>query len=59
MLGVIFILIFVLLLAFPGFYLITRQVFPRGSKRKAAWISGLVSAIFLVGLLLMMFGTML
>ncbi|MBQ7908276.1 MAG: hypothetical protein IJ311_02115 [Elusimicrobiaceae bacterium] len=53
------ILIFVLLLSFPGFYIITRKIFPRGSKRSAAWISGLVTFVFLALMLALMFGAML
>ena len=50
MLGLITILIFVVLLAIPGFYIITRKVFPRGSKKSAMWISILLT-ILLVGIL--------
>ncbi len=57
--GLLSILIFILLLSFPGFYLITRKIFPRSSKRNAAWISGVVTAVFLAGILAMMFGVIL
>ncbi len=50
MLGLITILIFVVLLAIPGFYIITRKVFPRGSKKSAMWISILLT-ILLVAIL--------
>ncbi len=50
MIGIISILIFVILLAFPGFYIITRKVFPKRSKRSAAWISVLLT-ILLIGIL--------
>lgn len=54
--GLISISIFILLLSFPGFYLITRKVFPRSSKRSAAWISAAVTAVFLAMILAMMLG---
>lgn len=50
MIGIISILIFVLLLAFPGFYIITRKVFPKKSKRSATWVSVLLT-ILLIGIL--------
>lgn len=57
--GLVGIFIFVLLLSFPGFYIITRKVFPRGSKRSAVWLSAAVTTILMIGLLLMMFGAIL
>lgn len=49
MAGIILILIFVLLLAFPGFYIITHSIFPRGSKKMAACVSlGLTVLLVLV-----------
>lgn len=51
MLSVITILLFVALLAVPGFYIITRKVFPHGSKKISMWLSvGLT--VLLVGILL-------
>lgn len=50
MADVIIILFFVVLLAFPGFYVITRKIFPGGSRKAAFWLSGLVTAV-LVGIL--------
>ncbi|MBE6421554.1 MAG: hypothetical protein E7027_05450 [Elusimicrobium sp.] len=50
MAGIFSILIFVILLAFPGFYIITRKIFPKRSKRSAAWISALLTAL-LIGIL--------
>jgi hypothetical protein len=50
MIGIFSILIFVILLAFPGFYIITRKIFPKMSKRKVAWISVLLTAL-LIGIL--------
>ena len=57
--GLLGILLFVLLLSFPGFYIITRKVFARGSKRSAVWLSAAVTALLLIGLLLIMFGAIL
>ena len=49
MAGMILILIFVLLLAFPGFYIITHSIFPRGSKKMAAYIAlGLTVLLVLI-----------
>lgn len=45
MLPLITILIFVVLLAVPGFYIITRKVFPRRSKKSAMWISILLTVL--------------
>ncbi len=50
MIGIFSILIFVVLLAFPGFYIITRKIFPKKSKRSATWISVLLTAL-LIGIL--------
>ncbi len=45
MISLITILIFVVLLAVPGFYIITRKVFPKGSKKSAMWISILLTVL--------------
>ena len=50
MMSIITILIFVVLLAVPGFYIITRKIFPKGSKKSAMWISILLT-VLLVGIL--------
>lgn len=50
MAGLILIFIFVILMAIPGFYIITRKLFPKNSKRSAVWISIILTAI-LVALL--------
>ncbi len=47
MLPLITIYVFVVLLAVPGFYIITRKVFPRGSKKSAMWISILLTILLL------------
>lgn len=44
MLSLITIFLFVVLLAVPGFYIITRKVFPKRSKKSSMWISILLTA---------------
>lgn len=46
MAGLITIFAFVVLMAVPGFYIITRKVFPNMSKKNAAWITGIVTVLF-------------
>lgn len=58
MIGLIGILIFVMLLAFPGFYLITRKVFPKSSKRSSAWVAAGTTLLLVLILLLVMFGAL-
>ncbi len=48
--GMILILIFAVLVGFPGFYIITRKVFKGGSRKNAWWLSAGVTLLF-VGLL--------
>lgn len=50
MMSIITILLFVVLLAVPGFYIITRKVFPRGSK-KAAMTAAVLLTLVLIGIL--------
>ena len=45
MTGLIFIFVFVVLLAVPGFYMITRKVFPKGNKKTARLISYILTAL--------------
>ena len=45
MISIITILIFVVLLAMPGFYIITRKIFPKGSKKSAMWVSVLLTVL--------------
>ena len=54
--GMILILVFVMLLAFPGFYIIIHSMFPRGSKRTAAYISMLLTLLLVFVLLFSMIG---
>ena len=48
MAGLILIFVFVILMAIPGFYIITRKLFPKNSKRSAVWISIVLTAILIV-----------
>ena len=57
MMGLITILFFVVLLAVPGFYIITRKVFPRGSKKSAMWVSILLTVVMVVILALALAAT--
>ena len=50
MAGLIVIFIFVVLLAVPGFYLITRKVFPKKSKRSVMWITLILTTLLVVAL---------
>ena len=45
MTGVILIFLFVILLAVPGFYIILRAVFPKGSKKAARRLSYLLTVL--------------
>ena len=50
MVSLMIIFVFVILLAVPGFYIITRKLFPKNSKRSALWVAiGLT--VVLVGFL--------
>lgn len=50
MMGLIMIFVFVLLVAVPGFYIITRKIFPKMNKRKAAWLT-MALTLIVIGLL--------
>ena len=56
MTGLICILIFVVLLAVPGFYIITRKMFPKSSKRSAVWVSAVLTTLLVALMLMGMFG---
>ena len=43
--GLFFIFLFVILLAVPGFYVITRAIFPQRSKRAARLTAYLLTAL--------------
>ena len=55
--GIFAILLFTALLAFPGIYIITRKIFPKKSKKMAAWVSGITTIVFLFLLTVSMLGT--
>ena len=57
MMGLITILFFVVLLAVPGFYIITRKVFPCGSKKSAMWVSILLTVVLVAILALALAAT--
>ena len=50
MAGLITIFVFVVLMAIPGFYIITRKVFPNMSKKNAGWLTAIVTALFVAAL---------
>jgi len=56
MAGLISILVFVALLAVPGFYIITRKMFPKSSKRSSVWVSAGLTVLLVALMLLGMFG---
>lgn len=55
MIGLVMIFIFVVLLAVPGFYIITRKMFPKNSKRSALWVAILLTVILII---LLIWGTL-
>ncbi len=46
--GLFFIFLFVILLAVPGFYVITRAIFPQRSKRTARLTAYLLTALLVI-----------
>ena len=56
MTGLIIIAVFVVMLGFPGFYIITRKMFPKGSKKTAALVCALLTAA-LVGVMFYLLAT--
>ncbi len=56
--GPFFIFLFVILLAVPGFYLITRALFPKQSKRSARILSYVLTALLVSILAIVMFTTL-
>lgn len=58
MLGILLILLFVVLVAFPGFYIITRRVFPHGRKRTAAWLAAGLTLLLVCILAALMAGSL-
>ncbi|MBP5404094.1 MAG: hypothetical protein J6Y17_03280 [Elusimicrobiaceae bacterium] len=55
MTGIILIFLFVILLAVPGFYIITRAVWPKGSKKTARIVSYLLTVLLAAVLAAFMF----
>ncbi len=55
MTGIILIFLFVILLAVPGFYIITRAVWPKGSKKTARFVSYLLTVLLAAILAVFMF----
>ena len=56
MAGLVIVIVFVVMIGFPGFYIITRKMFPRSSKAKSAWLCGVLTAA-LAGLLVYLLTT--
>ena len=56
--GIILIFLFVILLAVPGFYIITRAVWPKGSKKAARLLSYLLTALLAAVLAAIMFANL-
>ncbi len=55
MTGLLLIFLFVVFLAVPGFYVITRWVFPKGSKRMARLLSYVLTALLVAILATVLF----
>ncbi|MBR2082983.1 MAG: hypothetical protein IJ876_08305 [Elusimicrobiaceae bacterium] len=55
MIGISLIFIFVILLAIPGFYIITRALFPKSSKKSARIISYVLTVVLAAILAAVMF----
>lgn len=47
MIGLIFVFVFTALVAVPGFYIITRKIFPKMSKRRVCVIAVVLTVILL------------
>ena len=56
MAGLVILIVFVVMIGFMGFYIITRKIFPRASKAKTAWLCALLTAA-LAGLLVYLLTT--
>ena len=57
MTGLFVIFLSVVLMAVPGFYIITRKMFPKMSKRTAGWITCLLTVLLVAALSLMVWST--
>lgn len=58
MTGIILIFLFVVLLAVPGFYIITRAVWPKSSKKSARLVSYLLTVLLAIILAIIMFSSL-
>jgi len=58
MTGPFLIFLFVILLAVPGFYVITRAIFPKHSKRSARIISYILTGLLVAILAIAMFANL-
>ena len=58
MTGIILIFLFVILLAVPGFYIITRAVWPKSSKKSARFVSYLLTVLLTAILAAIMFSNL-
>ena len=58
MLGIILIFLFVVFLAWPGFYVLTRWVFPKGSKQTARLLAYSLTALLVAILATVMFSNL-
>ncbi len=56
MMDIIVILCFVILLAFPGFYIITRKIFPHRSRKYTTYLSLIVTTVLIIFMLAMLQG---
>ena len=58
MTGPFLIFLFVILLAIPGFYVITRAIFPKHSKRSARILSYILTGLLVAILAIVMFANL-
>ncbi len=58
MIGPFLIFLFVILLAIPGFYVITRAIFPKHSKRSARIVSYILTGLLVAILVTIMFSNL-
>ena len=58
MTGLFLIFVFVILLAIPGFYVMTRAIFPKHSKRSARIVSYILTGLLVAILAAIMFSNL-
>ena len=56
MAGLFVIFFFVILMAVPGFYIITRKIFPKMAKKTVVWITCVLTVLLVAALALMVWG---